>query len=98
MYVLLRLAGTAQNNKVTTQGPKHAFRNEHNEFRGTLWKDGVEWTRSDYADRTRNTEHGYASTAEHAKDKRNAIAGRVNAVTQEKRNNAVRSQEVASRW
>ena len=77
MYVLLRLAGTAQNNKVTTQGPKHAFRNEHNEFRGTLWKDGVEWTRSDYADRTRNTEHGYASTAEHAEGKRNAIAGRV---------------------
>ena len=98
MYVLLRLAGTARDNEATTQGLKHAFRNEHNEFRGTLWKGGVEWTLSDYADRTRNTEHGYASTAEHAEDKRNTIAGRVNAVTQEKRNNAVRSQEVASRW
>ena len=91
MYVLLRLAGTARNNKVSTQGLKHAFRNKHNEFRETLWKGGVEWTHFDYADRTRNTEHEYASTAEHAKDKRNAIAGRVNAVTQEKRNNAVRS-------
>ena len=77
MYILLRLAGTVQNNKVNTQGPKHAFCNEHNEFRRTLWKGGVEWTRSDYADRTRNMEHGYASTAEHAEDKRNAIAGSI---------------------
>ena len=54
--------------------------------------------RSDYADRTRNMEHRYASIAEHAEGKCNAIARRVNAVTQEKHNNAVRSQEVASRW
>ena len=76
MYVLLRLAGTAQNNEVNAQGLKYAFRNEHNEFQITQWKGGVEWTRSNYADRTCNTEHRYASTAEHAEGKRNAIAGR----------------------
>ena len=64
VYVLLRLAGTARNNKVTTQSQKHAFHNEHNEFRGTLWEGGVEWTRSDYVDQTYNTEHGYASIAD----------------------------------
>ena len=42
VYILLRLAGTAQNNKVNTQGLKHTFCNEHNEFQRMLWKGGME--------------------------------------------------------
>ena len=98
MYVLLRLAGTARNNKVTAQGLEHAFRNEHNEFRGTLWKGGwngrVPITRIGRATRNtdtqvpRNTQKVNATLSQEGK----------NAVTQEKHNNAVKSQEVANRW